>query len=258
MESQENGRRGLTGGSGRGMAVRHGTLRIDLRPGLARLCAVAAQIRGPETADSNTGTLRAAATLAPAALRSKPACAGASSRARPDADGSHPLVVESTLAQPTFTLPAGEYVVHVAFGLASATRGVTLRAGELRDEMLPHFGRSAAESAARSATRRSIPPSCRSRYTCPSATTSQAQARLRQGAAGDVIGVPEGTYHIVSTYLDTVGVGTLASGQGRRRRRQRARADEFDRLRRRAGSPPARSSTSMLTPSLRQRSRSSW
>src|SRR5207237_101760 len=33
-------------------------------------------------------------------------------------------------AAPTFVLPAGSYVVHVGFGLASATKAVQLRAGE--------------------------------------------------------------------------------------------------------------------------------
>ena len=49
--------------------------------------------------------------------------------AHADPDGSHPLIVESGLAQPTLTIPPGDYVVHVAFGLASAAKRVTLGAG---------------------------------------------------------------------------------------------------------------------------------
>ena len=48
--------------------------------------------------------------------------------AQADPDGSHPLIVESGLAQPTLTIPPGDYVVHVAFGLASAAKRVTLGA----------------------------------------------------------------------------------------------------------------------------------
>ncbi len=55
--------------------------------------------------------------------------------AQADPDGSHPLIVESGLAQPTLTIPPGDYVVHVAFGLASAAKRVTLGA-EVRSERL--------------------------------------------------------------------------------------------------------------------------
>jgi hypothetical protein len=55
--------------------------------------------------------------------------------AQADPDGTHPLIVESSLAQPTLTIPAGDYVVHVAFGLASAAKRMTL-AAEVRSERL--------------------------------------------------------------------------------------------------------------------------
>src|SRR6202142_853810 len=55
--------------------------------------------------------------------------------ARADPDGSHPLIVETGLAQPTLTIPPGDYVVHVAFGLASAAKRLSLSAG-VRSERL--------------------------------------------------------------------------------------------------------------------------
>ena len=45
--------------------------------------------------------------------------------AEADPDGSIPYR-RSSLAQPTLTVPPAEYVVHVAFGLASAAKRVTL------------------------------------------------------------------------------------------------------------------------------------
>ena len=61
--------------------------------------------------------------------------------AMPEADGTHALIVESNLAQPTLTLPPGDYVVHVAFGLASATKRLTL-GPEVRSERAGHRRRA--------------------------------------------------------------------------------------------------------------------
>ncbi len=41
---------------------------------------------------------------------------------RPDPAGGFRLIKEDRSAQPTFVLPAGRYIVHVAFGLASTAR----------------------------------------------------------------------------------------------------------------------------------------
>src|SRR5262249_29671554 len=49
--------------------------------------------------------------------------------AKPEPGAFRP-VKEERAASPTFALPAGGYVVHVGFGLASATKLITLRAGE--------------------------------------------------------------------------------------------------------------------------------
>ena len=45
------------------------------------------------------------------------------------------------------------------------------------------------------------------------ATAKLVYAKAREG---EVIGVPEGNYHIASTYLDTVSVGTLGQSRGGR------------------------------------------
>ena len=53
----------------------------------------------------------------------------------PAEDGTHALIAKSSMAEPTFTLPPGDYVVHVAFGLASATKRVSL-GSDVRSEQL--------------------------------------------------------------------------------------------------------------------------
>src|SRR5205823_8613447 len=52
---------------------------------------------------------------------------------KPDATGVFRLVKEDRSPQPTFVLPAGGYIVHVAFGLASTAKPVHLRNDTTRE-----------------------------------------------------------------------------------------------------------------------------
>jgi hypothetical protein len=126
-----------------------------------------------------------------------------------DPDGSHPLIVESGQAQPTLTIPPGDYVVHVAFGLASAAKRVTLGA-EVRSERLTlSAGALRIEGTLSDA---SIDPSKLSlAIYVPQNRNPLGKLVYAKGKAGDIIGLPEGSYHIVSTYLDTVGSHSTVS-----------------------------------------------
>ena len=131
--------------------------------------------------------------------------------AHADADGAHALVAESSLAQPSLKLPAGDYVLHVAFGLASATRSVSL-AAEAHSEQL-----SLAAGALRIHGTLGNTPIDPSKLALdiyvPEHNNSQAKLVWAKARVGEVIGVPEGTYHIASTYLDSVGVGSVGVGK---------------------------------------------
>ena len=129
--------------------------------------------------------------------------------AKTEEDGSHALVVESNLAAPTLTLPPGDYVVHAAFGLASAAKRLVL-GPEVRSERLPiaagglKIGGVVADAP--------IDPSKLSlAIYVPVGRNPQGKLVYAKAKAGDVIGLPEGAYHIVSTYLDTVGGRFLAN-----------------------------------------------
>jgi hypothetical protein len=136
--------------------------------------------------------------------------------AQPDAAGAHALIVESSLAQPTLTLPPGEYVVHVAFGLASAARRLTL-GPEVRFERLLlsagglRIGGTLADAP--------IDPSKLSlSIYVPENRNPEGKLVDSKAKAGEIIGLPEGSYHIVSTYLDTVGgqfVPSAATNSGK-------------------------------------------
>jgi hypothetical protein len=132
--------------------------------------------------------------------------------AHADPDGSHPLIVVSGLAQPTLTIPPGDYVVHVAFGLASAAKRVTLGA-EVRSERLTlSAGALRIEGTLADAP---IDPSKLSlAIYVPQNRNPLGKLVYAKGRAGDIIGLPEGSYHIVSTYLDTVGAHSAVSTAG--------------------------------------------
>ena len=129
--------------------------------------------------------------------------------AQADADGSHPEIVESKLAQPTLTLPAGDYVVHVALGLASAAKRVRL-AAEVRTERLAlSAGALRIEGTVGDAP---IDPSKLSlAIYVPQNRNPLGKLVYAKARAGDLIVLPEGVYHIVSTYLDTVGPYSTAA-----------------------------------------------
>jgi hypothetical protein len=121
----------------------------------------------------------------------------------PEADGSHPLIVESSLPQPTLTLAPGDYVVHVAFGLAAATRRVSL-GPEVRSERLP-LSAGAIRIEGTVADAAVDPSKLALAIYVPQDRNPEGKLVYSKAKAGDIVGLPEGSYHIVSTYLDTVG-----------------------------------------------------
>jgi hypothetical protein len=122
-------------------------------------------------------------------------------------DGTHPLVAESTDPAPTLSLPDGDYVVHAAFGLAAATKRVVI-AGR------PNVSKLALNAGALRISGvigdKPIPPDRLSiSVYVPERTNAEAKLVADNVSSGEVVLLPEGNYHIVSTYLDTVGVGSL-------------------------------------------------
>jgi hypothetical protein len=185
--------------------------------GLAAGFGAPAAAQTADELDGGLGTLRLSASLAGATT---PLTGGLHWRlfsARAEPDGSRPLIVESNDAQPTLTAPAGEYVVHVSLGLASAAKRLTLGA-EVRSERL-----SLNAGALRISGTLSGPgpsggsPIDASKLSIaiyvPERNNPEAKLVYSKARAGDVIGLPEGAYHIVSTFLDTVGIGSVGVGK---------------------------------------------
>jgi hypothetical protein len=127
--------------------------------------------------------------------------------AHADLEGEHGLAAESTLAQPTFTLAPGEYVVHLAFGLAGETKHVTLAAEERSERVTLNAGALKINGTLADAP---IPANKLAiEIFVPARHNPEAKLVDAKAAAGHLIGLPEGAYHIVSTYLDTVGIGSF-------------------------------------------------
>jgi hypothetical protein len=132
--------------------------------------------------------------------------------ARADLDGTRALVAESSIGQPTFALPPGDYVVHLAFGLSGQTKRVALAEEERSERLTLNAG---ALKITGTLADQPIPSSRLAiEIFVPQGHNPEGKLVDAKAMAGDVIGLPEGPYHIVSTYLDTGGPGSPGAGKG--------------------------------------------
>ncbi len=125
--------------------------------------------------------------------------------AKPEPGGSYRLVKEDKSPSPTLVLPAGGYIVHVGFGLATAVKPVVLNGPTVHEEFDLPAGGLRLEGRVGDA-----------RITAGQISFdvykgSQFEAGDRRPIAervmtGDVVVVPEGGYYIVSNYGDANSV----------------------------------------------------
>jgi hypothetical protein len=125
--------------------------------------------------------------------------------AKADANGNFKLVKEEKTPSPTLVLPAGPYIVHVGFGLATAVRPIDLRGPTVREEFDLPAGGLRIEGKVGDVR---IPAG---QISFDVYKGSQFEAGDRRPIAervmtSDVIVVPEGTYYIVSNYGDANSV----------------------------------------------------
>ena len=134
--------------------------------------------------------------------RSTPTWCGASIRCRPDQSGAFRPLKEEKSATPTFALPPGDYVVHVTFGLASAAKTVHLKSEVTREVFELPAGGLRLEGRVGDVR---IPPGQISFDVFRGSQFEPGDKRpIAPGVAtGDVVVLPEGTYHIVSNYGDS-------------------------------------------------------
>ncbi len=125
---------------------------------------------------------------------------------KPDQTGAFRLLKEDRGPMPVINLPPGGYVIHVGFGLASATRAVQLRAGETARELFEiPAGGLRIEGRVGDAR---IPPGQISFdvYKGSQFEPSDKRPIAQSVMTGDLVLMPEGIYHIVSNYGDANSV----------------------------------------------------
>jgi hypothetical protein len=120
---------------------------------------------------------------------------------KPDATGVFRLIKEERSAAPVFVLPAGGYVVHVSFGLASASKPVRLRSETVRETFEIAAGGVRIEGRVGDVR---IPPGQISFDLYKGSQFDSADRRpiAANVMTGDVVLVSEGVYYVVSNYGD--------------------------------------------------------
>jgi len=123
----------------------------------------------------------------------------------PDETGSFKMIREDRGATPNVVLPPGNYVVHVALGLVSAVRTVSLKAETDRESFLLPAGGLRIEGRVGTSK---IPTNQISFaiYKGSQFEIGERAPLVPTVAAGDVVLLPEGTYYIVSNYGDANSV----------------------------------------------------
>jgi hypothetical protein len=122
-------------------------------------------------------------------------------------DGSHKLVAQSQDAAPSLNLPVGTYVVHAALGLAGMTKRVTVNGEPMSERLVLNAG--GLRIVGMLGDKPINPAKLSISIYVPEPGNSEAKLIYSNAKSGDVIGLPEGSYHVVSTLLDTTGVGSL-------------------------------------------------
>ncbi len=167
-------------------------------------------IAAPQASSEATATLRMSASIG---TDQKETASGLVWRVfleRAEPDGSHKLVAESQMAAPVFQLPSGNYVVHVAFGLAGAAKRIALEEGGRSNERIVLNAGGIRVMGSLSDTeingnRLSIS------VFVPDGNNPEGKIVARNLRGNEILRLPEGTYHVVSTYLDMTGLTQLAN-----------------------------------------------
>lgn len=121
---------------------------------------------------------------------------------REEDDGRSEIVARSNEAAPTFRLQPGNYVLHAAYGFAGASRRIALRGGGPISERITLGAGALRLSAAIGDT---PIPSARMSFSVYVPIGNNSEGRLVASGVrvGDLVRLPEGTYHVVSSYGDT-------------------------------------------------------
>ncbi|MGH6830033.1 MAG: hypothetical protein ACREDG_02650 [Methylocella sp.] len=126
----------------------------------------------------------------------------------PGIDGNHKLVAQSTDATPNLPLPNGNFIVHAAFGLAAATKRITINGALLNETLVLNAG--GLRIAGQLGDTPINPAKLSISIYVPERGNPEAKLVVANAKSEDTIGLPEGNYHIVSTLLDAAANGSAS------------------------------------------------
>ncbi len=125
---------------------------------------------------------------------------------KPDKNGAFKLIREDRGATPNIVLPPGNYVVHVALGLVSAARPVTVKSDTDHESFLLPAGGLRLEGRVGS----SKIPQNQIAFSIHKGSQFDAGGEspvlVPNVTPGDIVMLPEGTYNIISNYGDANSV----------------------------------------------------
>jgi len=124
-------------------------------------------------------------------------------------NGSRKMIAEANNALPSLSLPNGTYLVHATYGLAGATKKIVLSGLPLNEKVVLNAG--ALRIVGVLGETPIAPSKLRISIYVPERGNSEAKLVLADGKADEIIGLPEGNYHVVSTLLDTVSGGAVSA-----------------------------------------------
>ena len=114
------------------------------------------------------------------------------------ADARPGIVARSEAAEPSFTLAPGTYVATVTYGFASASRRVVMAGQPVSEQLKVNAGALRLSGAIGDV--KLSPDQLAFSVFVPIGTNSEGRL-VRSGVkAGELLRLPEGTYHVVSTY----------------------------------------------------------
>ena len=121
-------------------------------------------------------------------------------QARVEGNGQHGLVAESNELAPSFTLPDGDYIVHASYGLAAVTRRVVIASNNVNERIPLNAG--ALKISGKLGEADIQPVRLKIDIYVPERPDQREKLVAANLKPDDLIRLPEGTYRIVSTYLD--------------------------------------------------------
>jgi hypothetical protein len=116
-------------------------------------------------------------------------------------DPTPKVIARSKNPAPSFNLPPGSYVIHAAYGFAGASKRISLQSGSATERLTISAG---ALKLAGVVAESPIPPGRISfAVYVPIGSNSEGRLVVDGARPGDIVRLPEGTYHVVSTYGDS-------------------------------------------------------